>query len=252
LHSKKTKLVVDKFHDTGHWDEWINGLAWFEKKFDKIDSIDISGGEPFLYKDIMSLLKELLRKYGRLNITSNLEFLPEEFCNLDPFNIGITVSLHLDEHGRVRKNFLEKMKILRDHKFRFFINFVGYPSQIDKFEYIRNIATTFGTGAHLEPYVDYNSDITGFSILDHEFYTLYDKQGIKYSIERKYPTDCNIIGKYAVFMPNGDVYPCFGMMFEDRYKMANIFERVIYEKPINPIKCDVFCPCAQNYRDGYR
>ena len=252
LHGKKTRPIVDSLKGVHYWNEWIDGLKWFEKNVCEIDSIDFSGGEPFLYKDIIPLLKGLLQKYGRLNLTSNLEKIPDEFYNLDPFVIGMTVSLHLDEHGRVRKNFLETMKRLRDKHFRFVINFVGYPKQIDRFEYVSNVAATFGTGAHLEPYIDYNSDITGFSITDSPYYSEYDKQGIEYSMKRKYPTDCNIIGKYAIFMPNGDVYPCLGMMFEKKYRLANIFEKTMYDKSENPIKCDIFCPCAQNFRDGYR
>jgi len=252
LQGSKTKELVKSFRDYHKANEWISGLKWFEKEFGDIDSVDISGGEPFLYDDMIPLIKLVLTKYGRINITSNLELLPEDFFKLDPFNIGITVSLHLDEHAHVRKKFLEMMSRLKAKGFRFTINFVGHPNQIDRFEMIVNLSNTFGVGVHLEPYVDYNTEKMKFSIETNHYYTESDIAGIEYSKKRKYPSDCNIVGKYAVFLPNGDVYPCFGMMFKGDLKMANIFDRVVYEKPKNPLKCNVFCPCAQNYRDGFR
>lgn len=252
LQGIKTRGTIEKLSDFHQSIEWIDGLEWFENVYGEIDSIDFSGGEPFLYRDIMHLLIELLKKHGSVNLTSNLELIPDEFFELDPHMIGLTVSLHLKD-GRARKRFIETMKRLRERGFRFNINFVGHPSQIEKFEQVLDIAGNFGVGAHLEPYVNYKSESPDFSIKDNPYYTEEDRRGIEYSENREYPTDCNIFGKYAVIAPNGNVYPCLGMMFENRHLLGNIFDRTISTASDNkPIKCDIFCPCAQNYRDGFR
>lgn len=268
LQSDKLESCLDflRFNGNISGDKWKRGLDWLDRNYPGIDSVDISGGEPFIHRQMVDIIKHIVYKYGHVNITSNLSDIPDEFFEIPPEKVGITVSLHLDENGKIRGRFLETMNKLRKNGYRFVINFVGYPKQLKKYEIVKNISSTFGCPCHLEPYVDYGGEdakFGGFDSLEDSEYadnnmTRDDKDGIAYSakrdeeLKRNGYTECNIIGKYMVVVENGDVYPCFGMMFKREHLMANIFEEKKYGVNENPIFCTVFCPCAQNYRDGFR
>jgi len=266
LQGKKTKPIIDslkseKYHTP---DEWMKGLNWLSSEFQKrnfepIDSIDVSGGEPFCYKDFVFLLEKLLMKFPLVNITSNLALLPDTFFTIHPSRIGLTVSMHLDENKKPYKTFLNNIMKLRLEGHNFTINFVAHPSQIHELGQVKRLAGAMGCYWHFEPYIDYNSPVTKFGEMPleetqyiGENFTTYDKYGIGMEQKRMLPSKCRVLDQYIVIMENGDVFPCLGQMFEQKYKIANIFEMKLYMEPISPILCDIFCPCAQNYRDDYR
>lgn len=270
LNSNKTKDVVESMKMlivggsrklSAKW--YVASLDNFVDKYGgKVTSIDISGGEPFLVDNFTDLVKCLRDKYGSVNITSNLEMIPDKFFELNPTGIFITASLHLKD-GKVRDDFMEKLSELKKRGFKFGLNFVGYPKQIRYYEKCRNIAKQFGTYCHLEPYIDYNSVKTGFGAFDNkddEEYlmnsiTMPDALGMSLAMDRgTKEIECGVAEEYLVVTENGDVWPCLGMMFERRFLIGNIFSGTIFKrkKDMVPIKCDIFCPCAQNYRDGLR
>lgn len=267
LNSKKTSGVIDEMR-TYHTrvlspSFYMKSLDWlYEEYGEPIESVDVSGGEPFLYSGMVELADRIRTKYGSISITSNLEKIPDEFFKLKPNGIFITASAHLED-GKIRQGFIEKLKALKDNGFHFGLNFVAYPKQILSFEKCKNIAKQFGTYCHLEPYVNYNSEKTAFGEFENEDdkryfednITMPDATGMGLAKERgTNEILCGVAREYVVISENGNVWPCLGMMFERRNMMANIFKKETYlkKKDVVPLKCDIFCPCAQNYRDGIR
>jgi len=239
-------------------EEWMDGLS----RINNIDSIDVSGGEPFVYPHFVELLKLIIKKYGVVSITSNLDLLPEEFFDLPKDKIWITVSYHMDD-GEENKSILYKMERLRDAGFHFAINFVASPGQILFYDKIKKFGKLFGVPTHLEPYVDYNQTPIFFGIPNNleeyeymfenirkdetEAMNLAQERGV----ENPKVINCSVAKSYCVVAENGDMYPCLGMMFENEECIGNLFAPFvfIFEKSI---ECDIFCPCAQNYRDGFK
>jgi MoaA/NifB/PqqE/SkfB family radical SAM enzyme len=228
-------------------------------------SVDISGGEPFMLPRFEELLKSIVGEHLHVNMTSNLFRMPELFPKMfKDRDVSLTVSVHLDSEGNIPVWLMNRLKTLRDANFHFALNFVAFAPQLRKYEKIKNIATMFEAWSHLEPYIDYNKVVTDFGDIpdkDMQYFSdnlgKTDVSGILTANERKDGTkirtiSCNVLKSYIVVAENGDVFPCLGMMFEERNRLFNIFQDEEFPEVGGTIECDIFCPCAQNYRDGLK
>jgi len=144
----------------------------------------------------------------------------------------------------------------------FSFNYVAYPGQSKFYAKVLNFAQSIGVPyTHLEPYIDYDSPETKFgnnySRDESEFVrdSLYenDKLAMEGEIKRDRTNGCNVLNTFILIDPLGDIYPCQGMLFENKNKLGNIFEKKLDDlSKYKPLPCDLFCPCAQNFRDGFR
>jgi len=115
-------------------------------KFEYID-IDISGGEPFLSKALLPVLKSIVKKTS-IKITTNSSFdiinLIKE-NDLKPYNLsthtGVTIFLSL--HPLANKTnfdtFFSKAVYLKENGFLKNVNFVAHPKQIHLIDYYKGI-----------------------------------------------------------------------------------------------------------------
>ncbi|HYK90802.1 MAG TPA: radical SAM protein [Acidobacteriota bacterium] len=245
-------------------DDWLVGIKWLEAEWGAVETVTVSGGEPLLFGEIIQLLVGLGETYGKVYLTSNLAFLTERFFDIPPGKIAMTVSAHLDLHGQIRQEFVTNLRELKTRGYDFDINFVAFPGQLRKYDQVKNLAQEMGCSSHLEPYVDYNASTTSFGTFespDDQKYFLdnawdSDRHAITAANRRgRQITNCNVGLKCPTIAANGDIYPCLGMMFEDRFKLGNLFDRRSdFETicKIQPIACDIFCPCALNYREAFQ
>lgn len=237
-------------------DDWIEGILWLEKEFEEINIIDISGGEPLLYEQIKELIEKIpLRIF--LGLTTNLLLANQGLSNISSERknrIHLIISAHLTEDKILSDEFIENAKQLKKHFSNSIINFVGYHGYRDKIDYIKQISKELGIPLHFEPRIDYSDkpkfavETLSDNIITKEF-SMQDFVSIKRAIRRNIPSECYIGHSYMWIIPNGDIYQCLGQFLAEKKPIGNIFTKKIYERPKKLIVCDLFCPCAQNWRD---
>jgi len=253
LHSKNTKSVIDECkYQYRKPNEWIEGILWLEKQFEEISVIDISGGEPFLYKGIIELIKKIPERII-IGITTNTLLISESFFLLPDEKkkkICIVLSAHLVD-GKLPDVFIKKIIDIKNNFRNININFVTYPRQDDFINYIKEISDRIGIRISFEPYIDYNSEKKHFGFTDYAslFFSPYDRRGIELSNKRKLPSECFIGTKYLWITPDGNINQCLGRFLERKEPIGNIFKKEMHKRPESVISCDIFCPCTQNWRD---
>ena len=109
-----------------HWSEWV-------RAFNELPGralIDISGGEPFMYKDFIDVVTNIDERH-LLAVTTNLTFPITHFIeNVSPKKvISVTGSLHLN-NNTWRTTFFERLHALWKAGFTTQCNFVAYPEQL--------------------------------------------------------------------------------------------------------------------------
>ena len=109
------------------------GITWL---------IGMVGGEPFLHPDFIHLCEELTKKHY-LSIATNLSTDNlREFCKtIDPKRIDrIHASLHIIERERLglARDFIEKVRIVKDAGIRIYTTQVMWPPLVGRFETIFN------------------------------------------------------------------------------------------------------------------
>ena len=109
-----------------HWSEWV-------RAFNELPGralIDISGGEPFMYKDLINVITNIDERH-LLALTTNLTFPISRFIeNISPERmISVTGSLHLNNRNW-RTTFFKRLPALYKAGFRTQCNFVAYPKQL--------------------------------------------------------------------------------------------------------------------------
>ncbi len=116
-----------------HWSEWV-------RAFNELPGralIDISGGEPFLFRHLVDVLEELDDRH-LVCLTTNLTLSIDGFLDrIDPGKIlTVTGSLHLDNpkwgfKTEWRTRFFQRLLDLKRKGFTVQANFVAYPKQLD-------------------------------------------------------------------------------------------------------------------------
>lgn len=115
-------------------EEWIIGWRNIFKKYGSC-YIEIAGGEPFIYPNFVSLIKEISKMHSSL-ITTNLSTNIDEFVEqVDSSRVKIGITFHpvfanLDE-------FIRKAQLLKEHGFTNKVTYLAYPPQINSIDYFR-------------------------------------------------------------------------------------------------------------------
>lgn len=121
-----------------HWKDWVNA-------FNRLPGnalIDISGGEPFIYPNILDIIEGIDERH-KIAITTNLTLSIEDLENfikrIHPRKISqITCSLHLC-NKEWNTLFIRKLDRLFDAQFMTQVNFVAYPSQLSYIPRLFNV-----------------------------------------------------------------------------------------------------------------
>lgn len=233
-------------------EEWFDGLEWLGKNFNPISTIDISGGEPFLYEDILKFITRIpMNVY--LGLTTNATRIPDRFFLLNEerkARLHITASLHLDSLGKIPEKFKENAIRLRDSGFNFVVNYVAYEKQVDMIKEIKDWGESNDIKVNIEPYIDYSNPEKRLGFMANEIFSELNsdtKKMLTKIKKRPIPSDCYIGESYMWITPDGDVHNCMGQFFNKTKPIANIFKKEVYRRPENPQVCDIFCPCSQNW-----
>jgi MoaA/NifB/PqqE/SkfB family radical SAM enzyme len=233
--------------------DWLDGIQWLSTAIEPVETIDISGGEPFLYPDLIELINKIPNKIW-VGLTTNGVMLTSDFLNIKEDRarrMNITASLHLDALGEIPDYFEGRVGELIKSGFMVTVNFVAYKKQVHKIPEVQKLCERIGAICHIEPHIDYSKRDFSVGEIPADIVFSFDREtfsNLKKTENRKIPSNCWIGTSYLWITPNGDIFQCLGYFLSDKPRIGNIFEKKIDRIPEKPTMCDVFCACAQNWR----
>ena len=235
-----------------------DGETW-ARRFNRLPGaamIDISGGEPFLWPHLIEFLKHLDFKH-RMAITTNLTQPVEEFCDaVTAFKVcEFTLSCHLCNPGW-RDTFWERVDYLKRYHFWIRINFVAYPSQIDKIETVERLAREHHVEFTLEPYAGgapepfegYTKEELAFlsgrwggdvAPVRKEMAGEHDKGGGRIRTKR-----CTAGKTRFMVAPDGAMYPCNQTYMKRVHYLGNFLTDSPPFREEEWLLCDLDCSCT--------
>ena len=223
-------------------------LKVWENIYNKYGSacIELIGGEPLIYPNIVQLVKGL-SAFHRIQITTNLSVEVNDFIRqIDASRVQVSGSFHpvfadFDE-------FLKRAMLLKEKGFGRMILYLAYPPQIKMLPYYAEKFKKHGFVFHVHTFwgqyngVSYPQGYTDEekSVIDPY---LGNRSGEKYQLEPK-----NVKGRlcragqlYVNIQADGTVYRCGGRIS----KIGNLFHEdfKLLDKPL-PCESET-CPCNE-------
>jgi len=211
-------------------------------KENKISTLDILGGEPFLYESLVELVKLAIKKDIEVNISTN-GILLKKIENLVKF--GKNPKLHIGVSVNDEAN-PELLKLIN-------INKLWIKSVIAKNHLPDEKILNFASKADIDYYLIYMDALTerdlDLSMPFYEFMELIER--LKNFHTKIKPVYCKGFiggrGKYRcpagtekiTVMPDGKVYPCYLLSGFEDYCLGNIFENSL-EEIISSHKLNIF------------
>lgn len=208
----------------------------------KIQSLDILGGEPFLYSALNKIIEKAIEKDIEITISTNgtlegeLEKFLRKFGN-SKVKVGVSIN------DLPCENLLE---IVREHK-------LWIKSVIRKDHIPKKTILEFAKKAGIKYYLIYMDTLSEKDLKDaisfHNFMTIVKKLKDSYSIIE--PVFCKgFIGgdkdyrcpagsEKITLMPDGSVYPCYLLANIKKYCLGNLF-RNSFSEIISSEKLDIF------------
>ena len=120
--------------------------------YDKYGSsrIRLTGGEPSIYPNFFKILS-VLSKYHRLQLGTNLSFDVNKFCDVsDPETIRVDASLHC-EYVKL-EDFIKKIEILKNNKYKVSVSYVAYPDFIKNITNVKKIIESMNIPFLVHPF----------------------------------------------------------------------------------------------------
>ncbi|MFH1202402.1 MAG: radical SAM protein [Candidatus Omnitrophota bacterium] len=222
-------------------EEWLD--RW-KKIYDKYGPpyLNITGGEPFIYPNFIEIIKGLSKLCYHINISSNSSGDLKRFVKeIDPQKVSLSVS-YQPEFDRL-EDFLNRVLLLREHKFEGCINFVAYLPYLKDIECYREKFSSIGESLKVIPFF---GEYLG--IMYPQGYTEEEKRliGIDeawFQKVRKKGSSCPAGQKTALIFPDGKVARCgqigeaivLGDFLEPNFRLLD-----------NPLSCESeYCPCDE-------
>ncbi len=235
-------------------EEWIEAL----KKIPPT-SFYISGGEPFLYKDLPYIINNLPDKHSIIGIITNLS-MPISVYEKVSKKIHLNVSFHREFVNET--DFIEKILALKN---RFHIN-VNIVATEENFDFIKNKIHIFDKNEipyHIDPLVDNANKIHEYSIEYKELLKKYLEKSRTIKTEeklaQKIPKKCSAGRNYYNLLPNGNALVC-SRIIDYKYSpfiqeevdesacLGNIFDGSFYLNSDDCIcKYDCIAHCDRDY-----
>ena len=213
--------------------EWVEAWNRFEGEL----LLDITGGEPFLFPNLIELINEL-KSTTRVAVTTNAK------CDLTRFVqevspekcVSITASLHPSTTMNT-EHFLGKIQLLKQRGFRVNVNYVAYPEQLWMIPYFKEQVEACGIPFHVDPYGPGPKRPYKLSEQEEAFLRRYVGMD-RGDFFNKEPVLYRCSGGMDFFsvLPNGDIYTCVTKRYVEENRVGNLFDENF--KPFDePIAC---------------
>jgi len=240
----KGELQPEPYKD---YKEWVN--AWNRLK---PEILDISGGEPFLQPNFISLINELDPKI-KIAITTNLSFDVVDFVQkVDPAKIiSLTFSYHPTQKMS-REQFAGKVLLVKNRGFsNITVNYVTWPEQIWQIEDNKNyFEKIVGVRFHVDPYAPTPGFPYKYSLVESEYIQKFVEPNRSHAFgnEEIFNVACSGGVNHISVEPDGSAYRCIQDKVTHKPKIGNILEEVfnLHDKKTF---CDQYHVCPGCDRD---
>lgn len=233
-----------KFNRSYLAEEWITG---WKNIFEKYGScyIEIAGGEPFIYPNFVSLIREISKMHS-LVITTNLSIDIDEFIKqVDSSRVEVGITFHplyadFDE-------FIKKALTLKEYGFTNKVIYLAYPPQIKLIDYFKKRFEENGLTVTVTTFWGKYNGISypeGYTQREIEIIKndIGERNKEKYQLKPKEVRGklCNAGHTYAVIKPYGTVIRCGGSLMHE--ELGNFFDKDfrLLDKPM-PCNGEVCC-----------
>jgi len=227
--------------------EWLQVWDNIYKKYGSC-RIRLDGGEPSIYPSFNELVTAISQQH-LLQINTNLSFDLQNFAKkVSPDRVRIDASFHPE--FVTLEDFLHKILILNEHRFKIVVSCVAYPPFLERIEEYKQPFENLHIPFIIHPLSgELNGKIYPRDYEMEEISKIYNfdeasrlimcwKKGENKTVKGKL---CRMGQIYGRIYPNGDVYRCCadgGML-----KLGNICEDT-FQLLDNPLPCECEnCPC---------
>lgn len=203
------------------WQDWV---AAFNRI--KPETLDITGGEPFLNKNLVDILGALDKKI-RVGITTNLTQSIMEFVEkISPNQVfSMTLSYHPSQTAITRDAFLGKAMLLERRGFKVCVNFVAHPEQMFMIPALKAIVESCGIRFHVDPYGIDNLGQYPYSQSDIEFLSPFVDKDRQFRIKsNRGPVKCSGGRDYMLVDPDGYAFRCWALHLATEPAFGNILD----------------------------
>lgn len=206
-------------------------------------SIIVTGGEPFVYPEFISIIKSISEYHFPINISSNGAVNLKRFASeIDPKKVSVSLSFHPEFNSLTE--IIQKQKFLREKKFHSeYINLCVYPPYIEKLQEYSKISEKEGESLKIIPFIGHYGGKNypdGYS--EEEKKSLGMDETWEKNVKRK-GTLCAAGMKSALIFPDGKIARC-GQIGE-KFLIGNFFSKD-FKLLDNPLPCDAeICPCLE-------
>lgn len=218
-----------------------------------LQRVNISGGEPFLKKDLKEFVRLMNQAGVFQSITTNGYYIQsiEEICQMIPNKELVYFAVSIDgigeTHNKIRGNqqayqrALKTVELLKKYDIPFVINTVIQEDNIDQIEDIQEELRRLEVQQTIIPEVNYHgknhyTDIVYSSKIYPYLHTKMDQKYVLSQAEFAL-TDCHSGIQNVTIGPNGDIALCVVKYQNPRHKRASVIIGNLGEQNLDAIFC---------------
>jgi MoaA/NifB/PqqE/SkfB family radical SAM enzyme len=198
------------------------GLAKWKEVWDRMYEnygecvLAISGGEPFIYPDIIELAEYISQKHI-MEFTTNLHFDVKEVVNkFSNKRVRFATSFH--PNSADLDDFIKKILLLKEHGFEANVNFVPWPPFLSKYPEYKKAFDSNNVRLIMQPFIgsyENKNYPKAYSKEEKQLLSITDDEGSRKAVEFKTTNESNKKGKlcrmgqnYAFIHPDGSTDRC--------------------------------------------
>jgi MoaA/NifB/PqqE/SkfB family radical SAM enzyme len=200
------------------WQDWVNAFNRIGPQI-----MDITGGEPFMNKNLVDIINGLSCKIG---LTTNLSQNILEFVQkVSPSKVvSITVSYHPSQ-VMTQEAFIGKALLLANRGFNVTVNFVAHPEQLFLIPAARALFESMGLRFHVDPFATDNQNRFEYSDREKQFLAPFVQADREFRIKDvQKNVKCSGGRNYLQVDPDGFAYRCMTMHLTHEAPLGNILD----------------------------